>query len=43
MAVVGLTLTAGAGGGLYWAVLEICSGLTVTIFYSWILLIEFRR
>jgi hypothetical protein len=27
MAVVGLTLTAGAGGGLYWAVLEICSGL----------------
>jgi hypothetical protein len=37
------TRTLPSGGGLYWALLEICAGLTVTVYYSWILLIEIRR
>lgn len=43
MVIAGLSLIAGAGGGLYWAVLEITTGFSVPVYYSWILLIEIRR
>lgn len=43
MAVAGLSLVAGTGGGLYWTVVEMITGFTVAFYYSWILLIEIRR
>jgi modulator of FtsH protease len=41
--VAGISLLTGAGGGLYWLLVEFIAGLLVSAFYAWILLIEIRR
>lgn len=43
MAVAGLSLTAGAGGGLYWALAATICGFTAAVLYAWVLLIEIKR
>ncbi|MDP9219193.1 MAG: hypothetical protein M3P23_01475 [Actinomycetota bacterium] len=43
MLVAGVSLVAGAGGGLYWAVAEIVLGFAVAVYYAWILLVEILR
>ena len=39
----GVSLVAGAGGGLYWLLAEFVVGIVVAAYYGWILLIEIRR
>lgn len=41
--VAGLSLLAGVGGGLYWALAEIVAGFLVAAYYAWVLLVEIRR
>jgi modulator of FtsH protease len=41
--VAGLTLLAGAGGGLYWLVPGVCFALIVAVANGWVLLIEILR
>lgn len=43
MVLAGVSLLAGSGGGLYWTVLESCAGISVAVYYAWILLVEIRR
>jgi hypothetical protein len=43
MIVAGISLWTGAGGGLYWALAEIVSGLIASVIYAWVLLIEILR
>jgi modulator of FtsH protease len=43
MVVAGGTLLAGAGGGLYWAMVQVVLGFSIAIYYAWILLIEILR
>lgn len=43
MVVAGLSTMLQTGGGLYWALAEVVCGLTVAVYYAWILLIEIRR
>jgi hypothetical protein len=43
MVVTGISLLAGAGGGLYWALAEIVSGLVASVTYAWVLLVEILR
>lgn len=41
--VAGVSLIAGAGGGLYWLLAQCITGIVVAVYYGWILLIEIRR
>ena len=43
MLIAGVTVTAGAGGGLYWAMGQLIVGLSIAIYNAWILLIEILR
>ena len=43
MIVAGVTVLAGAGGGLYWALGELILGFSIAIYNAWILLIEILR
>jgi hypothetical protein len=43
MGIAGVTMIAGAGGGLYWAMAELILGFSITIYNVWILLIEILR
>jgi len=43
MVVTGISLLASAGGGLYWALAEIVSGLIASVTYAWVLLVEILR
>jgi hypothetical protein len=43
MVVCGISLLAGAGGGLYWALAEIVAGLVASVTYAWVLLVEILR
>jgi hypothetical protein len=41
--VAGVTLIAGAGGGLFWLLAEFAIAIVVSAYYAWVLLIEIRR
>jgi hypothetical protein len=41
--VAGISLLAEAGGGLYWVVLEVATGLIAGTYNAWVLLVEIRR
>lgn len=41
--VAGASLVARVGGGFYWLLAEFITGITVAVYYGWILLIELRR
>lgn len=41
--VTGLSLVAEAGGGLYWAIVEVLTGFSVATYNAWVLLVEIRR
>lgn len=41
--IAGLSLNSNAGGGLYWLLAELVTGIVVAVYYGWILLIEIRR
>ena len=43
MIIAGVTVLAGAGGGLYWALGELILGFSIAIYNAWILLIEILR
>jgi hypothetical protein len=43
MIVAGISLLAGAGGGLYWLVAAVVLGMAGALFNAWILLIEIQR
>jgi Na+-translocating ferredoxin:NAD+ oxidoreductase RnfE subunit len=43
MVIAGVTVMAGAGGGLYWAVGELILGFSIAIYHAWVLLIEILR
>jgi hypothetical protein len=43
MIVAGITLLAGAGGGLYWLLLTLVLGFAGSVFNAWILLVEIHR
>ena len=43
MIVAGISTWVGAGGGRYWALAEIVSGLIASVLYAWVLLIEILR
>jgi len=43
MIVAGITLLAGAGGGLYWLLPELILGFAGSVFNAWILLVEIHR
>jgi hypothetical protein len=43
MIAAGISLLAGAGGGLYWLVPELILGFTGAILNAWILLVEIQR
>ena len=43
MLVAGITLTLGRGGGLYWALVEVIAGFSISIYYAWVLLVEILR
>jgi modulator of FtsH protease len=43
MVIAGVTMLAGAGGGLYWAMVQVVLGFSIAIYYAWILLIEILR
>ena len=43
MIIAGVTVLAGAGGGLYWALGELILGFSIAIYNGWILLIEILR
>jgi hypothetical protein len=43
MVIAGVTVLAGVGGGLYWAVVQVVLGFSIAIYYAWILLIEILR
>ena len=43
MVVAGVTMLAGAGGGLYWAMAQVILGFSIALYYAWILLIEILR
>ena len=43
LAVAGVTLLAGAGGGLYWVVPAVILLLVVAVANAWVLLIEIDR
>ncbi|WP_375399381.1 hypothetical protein [uncultured Amnibacterium sp.] len=39
----GISLVVGAGGGLYWVLIELVCAFAISIYYAWILLIEILR
>lgn len=41
--VAGVSIIVGSGGGLYWLLAEFFTGIVVSVYYGWILLIEIRR
>jgi hypothetical protein len=41
--VAGVSLIAGAGGGLFWLLAEFAVAIVVAAYYAWVLLIEIRR
>jgi hypothetical protein len=41
--VAGVSLIAGAGGGLFWLLAEFAIAIVVSAYYAWVLLIEIRR
>jgi hypothetical protein len=43
MVIAGVTMLAGAGGGLYWAMAQVILGFSIALYYAWILLIEILR
>jgi type III secretory pathway component EscV len=43
MVVAGASILAGAGGGLYWVLVEIVCGLVASVLYAWVLLVEILR
>jgi modulator of FtsH protease len=43
MVVAGISVVAGAGGGLYWLVAKLILGYVGSIFNVWILLVEIQR
>lgn len=43
MLVLGVSLLDGAGGGLYWAVVDVAVGFAFSVYHAWILLIEIVR
>jgi hypothetical protein len=43
MVIAGVTVIAGAGGGLYWAMAELIAGFSIAIYYAWVLLVEIQR
>jgi hypothetical protein len=43
MVVAGASTLVGAGGGLYWTLVEIVCGLIASVLYAWVLLVEILR
>jgi modulator of FtsH protease len=43
LVIAGVTVVAGTGGGLYWAMVQVILGFSIAIYYAWILLIEILR
>jgi hypothetical protein len=43
MAIAGISLLAGGGGGLYWLVAQVALGFVGVIFNAWVLLVEIQR
>jgi len=43
MLIAGVTLILGRGGGLYWALVEVIAGVSISIYYAWVLLVEILR
>ena len=43
MVIAGVTVLAGVGGGLHWAVVQVVLGFSIAIYYAWILFIEVLR
>lgn len=41
--IAGISLITETGGGLYWLLFDMITGLIAAAYYAWILLIEIRR
>lgn len=41
--IAGVSIIVGQGGGIYWLLAEFVTGIVVSAYYGWILLIEIRR